>query len=730
MKSGTYDSGSDVARAYLKFDVSKFTGKDITSATMSLYNYYSATCSTSGAATQARRITSTWSSSAVTWSAQPSTTTTGVANNSGHWGYSSSCPAAYSNWNLQTIVQAWADGATNYGLQIRSADESDSTSWRRFRSANYGTSGYAPKLVVNYNSYANTSALAISPSSVNAYSGKRYVTTYTPTLSAKVTDADGSTVKGQFEITNDPSYSGETSYSYTATSASVSSGGTAKLTIPTASQLAASHLRMRVRGYDGIDYGPWSSYIYFVPNVAKPNAPTVSCATYAQDTWADKASGSVTCTLDTSSTDGQGYLWGLDDPLTKQSVYDTADGNGGDPLTISIAPNDGWHELSVKTIDSGGNISTSATDYSFGVGSDHASLQTPSDGDITARRLSLTSKGDTTYTGVTYQYRRGETDTWTNIPVGDITKTSDGTAVSTWPVTVTSGAPAPLTWNVTSSTSMPDDGSIDIRAAFTDGTTTKYSPTHTVTVDRNAGTAPSESVGPGAVNDLTGDFTLSATDASGFGLSVTRTASSRRPTAGSAAGQVAIFGPQWTSGVSAEVTDSDWAYIRKTSTSTTSVALIDADGNQTGFTATNSGGWKPEPGAEDLTLTGSLTTSFTLKDDQGTTTTFAKVSPSATTWQVYTTSLPVADNSTTKVVSESPTGSTLARPKYVIAPTTAVSADSCQTAIDAAVALGHDYFDNTSTNSGCRVLQFVYATSTTAAGTTFGDYTGQVQQIN
>ncbi|WP_343243089.1 DNRLRE domain-containing protein [Streptomyces sp. SID12501] len=716
LKSGTYDSGSDVARAYLKFDVSKFTGKDITSATMSLYNYYSATCSTSGAVTQARRITSTWSSSSVTWSSQPSTTTTDVANNTGHWGYSSSCPAAYSNWNLQAIVQAWANGATNYGLQIRSADESDSTTWRRFRSANYGTSGYAPKLVVNYNSYATTSGLAVSPSSVNAYSGKRYVTTYTPTLSAKVTDADGSTVKGQFEITNDPSYSGETSYSYTATSASVSSGGTAKLTIPAASQLAAAHLRMRVRGYDGVDYGSWSSYIYFVPNVAKPNAPAVSCATYAQDTWVDKASGSVTCTLDTSSTDGQGYLWGLDDSTTPKSVYDTVDGNGGDPLTLSITPDLGWHTLYAKTIDSGGNISTATTSYNFGVGAEGAGLLTPGNGDSTARRVSLTSTGKSTYTGVTYQYRHGETDIWTNVPVTHVTKTSDGSAVSAWPVAVTSGAPAPLTWDVTSSVST--DGPIDIRAAFTDGSTTGYSQSNTVTVDRNAGTAPSEDIGPGAVNALTGDFTVSETDASAFGMSVSRMASSRRPTAGSdATGQTAIFGSQWTSGVIAELTDSDWSYLKQSTA--TSVALVDVDGDETGFTATSAGGWKPEPGSEDLTLTQSATTGdFTLKDDQGTTTTFAKVASTATTWQVSTTSPPTT-NSSTEVASElAPGSTTLSRPKYLIAPTSAVSQSVCQ---------------STPSAVGCRVLEFVYATSTSATGSStgsdFGNYTGRVQEI-
>jgi hypothetical protein len=302
----------------------------------------------------------------------------------------------------------------------------------------------------------------------------------------------------------------------------VASGSTAKLTIPSASQLAGAYLRMRVRGYDSTDYGAWSSYIYFVPNVAKPTAPSIACAAYPQDTWTTKASGAVTCTLDTSSSDGQGYLWGLDDAATPKSVYDTADGNGGDPLTISITPGEDWHKLYAKTIDSGGNISTTATTYAFGVG-DGAGLLTPQEGDSAARRISLTATGKTNYTGVTYHYRRGETDTWTSIPAADVTKSSDNSAISAWPVTVTSGSPAALTWNVTNSLSQ--DGSLDIRAAFTDGTTTAYSSAHTITVDRNAGTAPSAEVGPGSVNALTGDFTLSATDASGFDLSVSRTAS-------------------------------------------------------------------------------------------------------------------------------------------------------------------------------------------------------------
>ncbi|MFE4698714.1 DNRLRE domain-containing protein [Streptomyces sp. NPDC056738] len=714
LKSGTYDAGTDVARSYLKFDVSPFKGKHIIDTNLALYSYYSSTCSTSGAGTQVRRITSSWDSSSITWGSQPSTTTTGAITNTAALGYDSSCPAGTMNFDIDAIVQAWADGSANYGLQVRGASETDSLTWRRFRSANYisGDNSVEPHLTVTYNSYAATASQAIAPSVVNAYNGKRYVTSLTPTLSAKATDADGGTVKAQFEVTPDPAYN-DTTYTYTATSAGVASGSTATLAVPSANAFSAgSHLRFRVRGYDSTDYGSWTGYTTFVLNTGLPAAPTISCPSYPQDTWSAKAPGAVTCTLDTTSTDGQAFKWGLDDPSMAKSVYDTVDGTGGDPLTISITPADGWHTLYAQTIDSGGNLSATNTKYSFGVGADGAALLSPGDGDRPARRVALAATGKPTYTGVTYQYRRGEADTpWHNVPLADVTKNSDGSAVTAWPLAAPNGAPPALTWNIT--TSLSEDGPVDIRVAFTDGTTTGYSPISTVTVDRNAGTAPSDEVGPGSVNDLTGDYTLSATDASAFDMNVSRTASSRKPTAGAdAQGQVAIFGPQWTSGITPEITDSDYAYLRQTSS--TSVAVVDVDGDETGFTATNGGGWKSEPGSEDLTLTGSLTGSFTLKDTQGMTTTFAKVDPAATTWQVSTTYLPT-DNSTTKVVSEkSSPSSTLARPKYVIAPTSAVSSSTCET---------------TPSTKGCRVLEYVYATSTTATSSVFADYNGQVKQI-
>ena len=57
-------------------------------------------------------------------------------------------------------------------------------------------------------------------------------------------------------------------------------------------------------------------------------------------------------------------------------------------------------------------------------------------------------------------------------------------------------------------------------------------------------------------------------------------------------------------------------------------------GDETGFTATTGSGWKPEPGSEDLTLTGSLTGSFTLKDTDGTTVTVRQGRRGRPTWQM------------------------------------------------------------------------------------------------
>ncbi|MGK5450975.1 RHS repeat-associated core domain-containing protein, partial [Streptomyces radiopugnans] len=473
------------------------------------------------------------------------------------------------------------------------------------------------------------------------------------------------------------------------------------------------NLRSQSPGVHDQGEASWSGYTSFRLNTGKPAAPTITCDPYTAQTWTAKAADGAQCTFDTTSTDGQGYYWGLNDPNTPSRINDTTDGTSGRPLTVTVKPGDGWHTLYAKTVDSGGNLSTSTTAYSFGVG-DGAALLTPTDGERPARRVPLSSKGKSDYTGVIYQYRRGETDTWHTVPAADTTRASDGSAV-TWPLAVTGGEPAKLIWNITDT--LAEDGPIDIRAAFTDGSVTGYSQANTVTVDRNADIAASTEIGPGYLNLLTGDFKIPGTEGSYFGLSASRTASSRQPTAGGdQSGQAAIFGDEWVSSAVAGMSQTGYTHIRKTSS--TSLDVVLEDGSSIYFTAKagDANGWVPEPRAESLTLTGAFAEGFTLTDTDGTESAFAKVAADAETWQITSSGLKGITNSTTGVVSEAVTvdGKTLARPKLLVASGGAIATKTCA---------------QTPSTRGCRVLGFEYADTTTATGSALGDYRGQLKNL-
>ncbi|MDX3458824.1 DNRLRE domain-containing protein [Streptomyces sp. ME02-8801-2C] len=706
LKSGTYDAGTTKARSYLKFDVSAFKGKHITDTNLALYSYYSSTCATTGAGTEVRRITGTWSSSDITWGDQPATTTTGAVTSTAAKGYSDSCPAGTVNFDVDAIVQAWADGSTNYGVRIAGASETDSTTWRRYRSANYvsGDGSTEPHLTVTYNSYATSSSSAISPSALNAYNGKRYVTSLTPTLTSKVSDADGSTVRAQYEITADPDYA-DTTYSYTAYGKTVASGSTSALTVPSASAFpAGAHLRYRVRAYDGADNGSWSGYTTFVLNTAKPVAPTVTCDTYGENTWTAKADEAVTCTLDTSSTDGQGYEWGLDDPSVPERVDDTTDGTGGNALTVDIDPAEGWHTLYARTVDSGGNLSTTTTAYTFGVG-DGAAVVAPKDGITTARRVTLQARGLTEYTGATWYYRLGEDGEWTEVPVADAT--APGGAAVTWPATMSSGLSASVVWNVADTVGVDTD--LQVRAYLTGASSSGYSSPVSLSLDRAAGQGPAKQIGPGSVNLLTGTYTLTETDVDTLDVEVVRTAASR--TTATDEPESTIFGPGWAAGHYSSVQDAVYAKVVKQSA--TAVQLVGIDGETTAD-FTYAGGVWTSADTDGVILTGTTTgSSFTLTDENGSVATYA-LSATAGTWLLDT--VAHLDDDTEVSVSEAVfTGDTVTgRPLYVITSAVAGGADDCHANM---------------TGAACRILEYVYASSTTATDSAYGDFTGQVSRV-
>ncbi|MEV0451883.1 RHS repeat-associated core domain-containing protein, partial [Streptomyces sp. NPDC050600] len=637
---------------------------------------------------------------ATRWTNQPGFTTK-WATSTATKGFSSSCADGWVSQDIKNLAVAWAaNGNGTNSMGIKATNESDPYSWKRFNSGNAASN--TPYISVTY----NTIPVAGNPMKVtpgSASGGKNWVTTTTPDMVYTASDAETNFLRYKWEL-----WEGTTNLDvYDSGTYDPVQNKTVSFQVPPGKLVNGHTYWFKGRINDGSSWSNWTPSVYFTVDTTKPATSAVASTDFPANTWSGTpdANGSFSgaFTFTPPATDVASVEYKLD-----AGAWAAATTTGA-AVSKTLTFPAGKHTVTVRTKDPAGNTSTEAS-HVFYAGSG-AALLTPGQGERPARRVGLSAEGLTSYTGVTYQYRRGETDTWKNVPVADVRQGSN--TVSGWPVAVTNGKPAGLTWNITDT--LAEDGPIEVRAAFTDGSTTVYSPDNEITVDRNAGTAPSEEAGPGSVNLLTGDYNLSATDTSLFGLSVSRSASSRRPDAGAKQdGQAAIFGPQWTSGTTAEITESDWAYLKKSTA--TSVALVDAEGQELGFTATSGGGWKPEPGSEDLTLTGSLTGSFTLKDTEGTVTVFTKPDPAATTWQVASSTLDGLAQSTTTVISEAVTVGTskLARPKLVIAPTSAASATTCTA---------------TPSTKGCRALEFVYATATTAAGSALGDFAGQVKEI-
>ncbi|WP_088963718.1 DNRLRE domain-containing protein [Micromonospora purpureochromogenes] len=145
---GTYD-GSHVARSFVHFTTAQFTGRRIASARLRLHNYESLTCA--GSAIRVAPAQASWSSSTLTWANQPAVDNTRSVATTAAYGYTG-CSSAYVYFDVTSTVQRWADGYPNYGLRIAADEETTTTSWRRYRSANYASGDVAlePHLEVTY----------------------------------------------------------------------------------------------------------------------------------------------------------------------------------------------------------------------------------------------------------------------------------------------------------------------------------------------------------------------------------------------------------------------------------------------------------------------------------------------------------------------------------------------------------------------------------------------------
>ncbi|MER5888295.1 RHS repeat-associated core domain-containing protein [Streptomyces sp. NPDC001941] len=612
--------------------------------------------------------------------------------------------------DVTAMARQWASAKTPQAqVALRVADEKPAAGLTKLSSPNAAAN--IPVLSATYAAPPNQGSWREAGPPFLSYGGTYVVNTVTPLLRDALSDPDGDKVRAVFKV-EDPATGAR--IGDLLTSDYVNSGQAASVTVPAGLLVSGKTYKFQTQTFDGKTSTAWSEWKQFTVDTAPPSAPvSISSTDYPSTGWVKGTGQAGTFTVKPPAGSDHHWLeWTLDG-ITWTKV---AAGGAQSDVTIKVTPpRDGTHTLQVRSVDRADNKSEPLS-YVFHAGT--SGFVTPMEGERTAGRLPLaveTQAGK--YDKATFSWRRSEADAWQQIPAANVT--ADGVKLSGWPVALSDGKNAPLVWNAAET--VGKSGNVQIKADFTGpGGATGATAPLVVVFDGDGDGAATTQVGPGELNLLTGDFTQSATDASYFGMSVTRSVSSRSPLqAKYDEDQAPVFGPHWLSGTVAEA--SGYSHVRKVSDTAVDVMLAGGDAIHFTANATKSG-WIPEIGWEELTLTGSAAGpgGFTLTDTDGAVATFSKLDAAAGAWQLSSTRQEGRDNSTSTVVSETVTvaGKKLARPKMLIAPTTAATTAACEA--------------NPATK-GCRVLQFDYATATTAKGdknsSDFGDFTGQVKQL-
>ncbi|MFJ7244121.1 ricin-type beta-trefoil lectin domain protein [Kitasatospora sp. NPDC098652] len=515
LKLGSYD-GKTVARSFLTIPGGPFNGKQILGATLNVANYHSSSCTPKqwevwnapGAAWWTRwgnqpALDRKWATSNDTWD---------VAND----GDSHDCYAPdgsfWARADVTEMIRNFAGyGYNDYAFALKAADESSSLSWKRFSSAE----GYWPPYIsITYNTVPATPAtVEVLPSQQG---NPRYTSDPNPRFQVQAADPDGDPLKVYLDLWRGGTFLGsivrDTPNGAIAT-VRPSDYGIAKLD-------------------EGVQYSIWamlddgksrSGWVgtNVIADTVKPGTPFVSSADYPSDgLWHGTANqpGSFTFSPAPGTDDTAAYVYTLDGgtPVTV-----TATG----ALTTSITPTtEGRRVLSVQSKDRAGNLSPPAT-YVFQVG--QAGMSSPVNGTQTAKRVKLSVDAQTQFKRVVYQYRRGPGATEYNVPRANLTKADNSPVTEDKPRLADLGPHA--NWNVLDTLGQVG-GVVQVRAVLfpEDGSGNGYTTVwNTMTVDRNADGAATDTIGPGSVNLLTGDYSTDVTDADEFGMSVKRTTSSR-----------------------------------------------------------------------------------------------------------------------------------------------------------------------------------------------------------
>lgn len=330
-------------------------------------------------------------------------------------------------------------------------------------------------------------------------------------------------------------------------------------------------------------------------------------------------------------------------------------------------------------------------------------VTSPQDGTKTAKRFLLTSAWDhSNVEGVTFQYRDGFR--WADIPTSQVID-GDNKNVS-WPlgVSIEDRETPPLYWNASSLAGSDGTAKVKIRAVLSGAPgASGYTRSVDVELDQNSGGAKDGAVpiGPGSVNLLTGNFSVSRSDVSipGYGsLQFSRTISSREPEPA----ETGLMGPGWIAGALVqEAGGAAWRSLRIESTTETIeeetlvnrwAVLTSIAGKEISFEEdTETGKFiTPAEMAGNVLYRNPTTGTIEFTDPGGNKTKFVNFGSGSQYWPTSVTQTGGSGNSTRMVYVVEGSKRRLTK---IIAPT--AEGVSCNEA-------------NTTSEAGCRSLSFIY----------------------
>jgi RHS repeat-associated protein len=436
LRSGTYDSGADEARPFLKFDNfgSTYAGQRMTAVNLDLFDFWAWTCTPEPFSVSP--VTSAWKATDILgWpgpsvgasigslTANPGAACTNTARNvnTGVW---MAVPLSVGTFN------SWTGGGTNNGLAVV-ASTTDNTQWKKFASVN---TTHAPYLDITYTP-------DVPPQVDSQYPPDNYVaTTLTPELLASGHDPDSypnSSVQYSFVVYNSAG-------TQVASSGLISSGD---YIVPSGTLAWSQNYSWTVQTYDGYSYSPSPVVNHFSTPVPQPLI-TSGLAQNAKDHGYDPSIGNYT----TSATDARVDTVG-------PSLSVDRDYNSLDPRTTE-AFGAGWSSVfdakATERTDSSGTLTSVVVTYPNGqdvaYGRNANGSFTPPLGrfatfaSVSGGGYTLTDKNDTVYkftqptgtsgvygiTSVTDAAGRAETFAYSGSQVTTVTSASGRVLHLTW----------------------------------------------------------------------------------------------------------------------------------------------------------------------------------------------------------------------------------------------------------------------------------------------------------